>query len=248
MVILTIYQNAPIKHPIFKAMNFLSHFYFERQNSNDYMVLGVVLPDLIKNANKDWNLNPQKNEYLFRDVPEYAALLSGWKRHLEVDRIFHSSVFFKEQTTLLKQLILPVLHTGPVKPFFLAHIGLELILDHLLLTQQKVDAAHFYHQLAGAHTESLTGFLKYAGLPDQERFNNFLGKFISSEYLFSYEKIEHITYALNRICMRLWHNPFTDEQLNILTQKLGEFKQQLDKQNYLSIFNQIEEELSQQSF
>ncbi|HEY0176723.1 MAG TPA: hypothetical protein VGC08_10115 [Pedobacter sp.] len=67
-------------------MNFLSHFYFERQNPDDYIVMGVLLPDLIKNADKDWNLNPQKNEYLYRDVPEYVAILEGWKRHLEVDR------------------------------------------------------------------------------------------------------------------------------------------------------------------
>ncbi|QNK62971.1 hypothetical protein H7F33_00135 [Pedobacter sp. PAMC26386] len=229
-------------------MNFLSHFYFERKNSNDYVVMGVVLPDLIKNADKDWNLNPQKDEYLFRDVPDYAALLSGWKRHLEVDRLFHSSVFFKEQTANLKQLILPALQTGPVKPFFLAHIGLELILDHLLLTQSLVDTAHFYRQLTAAHTESLTGFLKYAGLPDQGRFDHFLGKFISSEYLFSYEKIENITYALNRICMRLWLNPFTEEQLQILTKKLEEFKQQLDQQGFLTIFDYIDEELDKQIF
>ncbi|KIO76277.1 hypothetical protein TH53_15935 [Pedobacter lusitanus] len=229
-------------------MNFLSHFYFERQNSSDYMVMGVVLPDLIKNADKDWNLNPQKDEYLFRDVPEYAALLSGWKRHLEVDRIFHSSLFFKEQTALLKQLILPALQTGPVKPFFLAHIGLELILDHLLLTQGIVDTAHFYQQLNNAHTPSLAGFLKYAGLPDQKRFDHFLDNFISSEYLFSYEQIENITYALNRICMRLWNNPFQEEQLQTLTLKLGEFKQQLDKQGFMTIFNQINEELDKQNF
>lgn len=229
-------------------MNFLSHFYFERQNSNDYMVMGVVLPDLIKNADKDWNLNPQKDEYLFRDVPDYASLLSGWKRHLEVDRLFHSSAFFKEQTAILKQLILPALQTGPVKPFFLAHIGLELILDHLLLTQKKVDTALFYQQLAGAHTESLTGFLKYAGLTDQPRFAHFLDNFISNEYLFSYEKIENITYALNRICMRLWLNPFAEKQLEILTLKLEEFKQQLNKQGFLTIFDQIEQELAGQSF
>jgi hypothetical protein len=69
-------------------MNFLSHFYFERKNTDDYIVMGVVLPDLIKNADKNWNLNPQKDEYLFTDVPGYNSLLTGWKRHLEVDRLF----------------------------------------------------------------------------------------------------------------------------------------------------------------
>jgi acyl carrier protein phosphodiesterase len=224
-------------------MNFLSHFYFERENINDYVVMGVVLPDLIKNADKSWNLNPQKDEYLYRDVPEYNALLRGWKRHLEVDRLFHSSEFFKTQTAILKQMILPAVQTGPVKAFFLAHIGLELILDHLLLTQNIVDTDNFYRQLRAAHSEPLNGFLRLARLPDKHRFNKFMDDFISSRYLFSYDKIGNITYSLNRICMRLWSSPFTEAQLDILTLKLEEFKHQLEN-NFLAIFEEVGNELN----
>ena len=228
-------------------MNFLSHFYFEWQNKNDYIVMGVVLPDLIKNADKNWNLNPQKDVYLYRDVPAYAAILEGWKRHLEVDRLFHSSLFFKEQTAILKQLILPAVGTGPVKAFFLAHIGLELMLDHLLLTRGIVDAAHFYTQLEQANTAELAGFLKFAGLKDQPRFDRFLSEFISSRYLFSYEKMENITYSLNRICMRLWPNPFTTAQLGVLTLKLEEFKAQL-QEIFLPVFEEIAAELHKNKY
>src|SRR5215217_6990877 len=35
----------PTKIATFKAMNFLSHFYFEKGNHDDNMVMGVVLPD-----------------------------------------------------------------------------------------------------------------------------------------------------------------------------------------------------------
>ncbi|MCX2479233.1 ACP phosphodiesterase [Pedobacter sp. MC2016-15] len=223
-------------------MNFLSHFYFERENTNDYMVIGVVLPDLIKNADKNWNLNPQKDEYLFRDVPEYNALLTGWKRHLEVDRVFHSSEYFKEQTAILKQMILPAVETGPVKAFFLAHIGLELILDHLLLTQQIVNADDFYVQLQASRTDELTGFLRLAGLPGQQKFSSFLDDFIESRYLFSYADMENITYSLNRICMRLWPNPFQKEQLDMLTIQLEKFKLQLQN-NFLTIFHEVGTEL-----
>lgn len=205
--------------------------------------MGMVLPDLIKNANKDWNFNPQKDEYLFRDVPHYHALLTGWKRHLELDKLFHSSDFFKVQTAILKQLILPALQTGPVKPFFLAHIGLELVLDHLLLTKSVIDTAKFYAQLEGANTASLAGFLRLAGLPDQTRFNKFMDGFISSRYLFSYEKMENITYALNRICMRLWKDPFTEEQLTLLTIKLEEFKQLLEN-DFLIIFDELNQKIN----
>lgn len=226
-------------------MNFLSHFYFERQHANDYLVMGVVLPDFVKNTHKEWNLYPQKQEELFLGDPDLAMLLRGWKRHLEVDRLFHSSLFFKEQTALLKQLILPVLDSGPVKPFFLAHIGLELLLDHLLLNRGQVNVSTFYDQLDRAKSPALDRFLSLSDIPDLALFDKFLTNFIAGRYLFSYQKIENITYALNRICMRIWENPFTEEQLNQLTGKLEAFSEQLEH-HYLSIFDQIEEELKKQ--
>ena len=220
-------------------MNFLSHYYFERENPNENVVMGMVLPDFVKNAHKDWNLHPQKNETLFNTNPAQQALLTGWKRHLETDRLFHNSAFFTTQTALLKQAILPAVATGPVKPFFLAHIALELLLDHLLVSQGKINIDQFYQQLQQANTPALSSFLEKAQLPDIAHFSKFLDSFISSRYLLSYQKIENITYALNRICMRLWDRPFTESQLHTLTEKLESFKEGLAL-NYLHIFTEIE--------
>ena len=125
-------------------MNFLSHYYFERQNQDSNMVLGTVLPDLVKNAHKDWNLYPQKNEALFIEDNQQNSLLRGWKRHLEVDLIFHSSDFFIAEMAKLKQLLLPILNDSPVRPSFLAHIGVELVLDHLLVVNGKININSFY--------------------------------------------------------------------------------------------------------
>ena len=211
------------------------------------MVLGVVLPDLVKNANKEWNLNPQKSPELFASSAAQRSILRGWEKHLEADRIFHSSDFFKVQTAALKQHILPVLTTGPVKPFFLAHIGLELILDHLLSITTLVNIDTFYQQLTAANTAELHSFLTAAGIPDLDRFKHFLSEFIKSRYLLSYQKPENIIYALNRICMRLWANPLTEVQLTDLTLALINFKDQLSY-SYLNIFSSMENQLSMDTF
>jgi len=224
-------------------MNFLSHYYLEKATDNPYLIMGVVLPDLIKNAHKDWNLYPQKEEPLFEGHPDQIALLNGWKRHLEVDRLFHSSPFFSNQTSVLKQMILPLLQSGPVKPFFLAHIGLELLMDHLLVVNQLIDINSFYENLKKANSLSLSLFLDKAGLEDPVRFFKFLDSFISSRYLLSYQKIENITYALNRICMRIWADPFTEMQLQGLTEQLTLFSKTLE-QDYLTIFREIESGLT----
>jgi acyl carrier protein phosphodiesterase len=223
-------------------MNFLSHYYFEKNNKDAYMVIGVVLPDFVKNAHKDWNLHPQKEEVLFINNPNHSSILKGWIKHLEVDRLFHNSSFFIEQTAILKQIILPATQDGPVKPFFLAHIALELVLDHLLTTDGRINIPNFYSQLMESNTPILRSFLEKAALPDAAIFDKFINGFISSRYLLSYQKIENITYALNRICMRLWNNPFSEEQMVLLTSNLHLYIESI-KDKYMIIFNQIENKL-----
>lgn len=222
-------------------MNFLSHFYFETENTDPNMVLGVVLPDFIKNAQKDINLYPQKEAHLFESDTHQQSILKGWEKHIEVDRLFHSSDFFKTQTAQLKQILLPNLSGSPVKPFFLAHIGLELVLDHLLTIEGMVNINVFYDQLVHADKAALKVFLEKCGLTDSSVFFNFLNSFISSKYLFSYRKIENISYALNRICMRLWENPLNEIQMANMTSDLEEFTRMI-KPDYLSIFREIEAE------
>jgi len=228
-------------------MNFLSHFYFERTNTDDHMVMGVVLPDLVKNAHKDWNLNPHRQDELFSNNPRHQSILRGWRKHIEVDRLFHCSEFFKDQTGILKQMILPAVGSGPVKPFFLAHIALELVLDHLLITTGKINVNRFYDQLSKSNTGDLQSFLLLAGIADIQLFEKFLSGYISSKYLLSYQKSENITYALNRICMRLWPNPFTEQQLALLTQAIRDYIKTLDE-DFLLIFNEMEASPTMKAF
>ncbi|WP_406825716.1 hypothetical protein [Pedobacter sp. KACC 23697] len=223
-------------------MNFLSHYYFDRTNNDANVVMGTVLPDLVKNAAKESNLYPQKNEFLFKGNSDEENLLLGWKRHLAVDLLFHSSNFFLEKTTELKQLIKPIVENTPVRPSFLAHIGLELLLDHLLVEHNLIQVKDFYEKLSAVKKESLSDFLTHCNLKNPEIFFNFLEKFISSKYLLSYQKLENISYALNRICMRLWPETLDEKQLQQLTLALGIFKTVLEK-DFMDIFREIEEKL-----
>ena len=223
-------------------MNFLSHYYFDRFNNNANVVMGTVLPDLIKNASKDANLYPQKNEFLFKGNLDEESLLHGWKRHLEVDLLFHSSSFFFDKTAELKTLIKPVVEHTAIRPSFLAHIGLELLLDHLLVEHNLLNVNHFYEKLSAVNKQSLNDFLTHSNFKNNEIFFSFLAKFISSKYLLSYQKLENISYALNRICMRLWPESLSQSQMDELTTQLATFKISL-KTDFMDIFEEIEGKL-----
>jgi acyl carrier protein phosphodiesterase len=223
-------------------MNFLSHFYFERANQDENMVIGTVLPDFVKNAHKDWNFYPQKSPHLFSEEQALNSLLNGWKRHLEVDLLFHSSVFFSKETAKLKQLLLPILEGTEVRPSFLAHIGVELVLDHLLVVNSKINVNAFYDHLNKVDDGAIDIFLKKCGAENTEKFFQFLNNFKTSRYLLSYQKIENISYALQRICMRLWPRPFSETTMALLTTQIELYKLLLEK-NYLEIFDEIEGKL-----
>ncbi len=224
-------------------MNFLSHFYFERNNQDANEVIGTVLPDLVKNAHKNWNFYPQKSESLFTDDVQLNAILTGWKRHLQVDILFHSSDFFAYHTAQLKQILIPILVDSPVRPSFLAHIGVELLLDHLLVLNRKVAIDSFYDHLGKVEGEVLTTFLTKCGAKETDHFFKFFNGFKSSRYLLSYQKIENISYALQRICMRLWAHPFHEATVSLLTEKLVLYNEALQK-DYLSIFEEIEQQIN----
>ncbi len=223
-------------------MNFLSHFYFDRNTPNANIVLGTILPDLLKNANKSWNVHPEKHPELF-EKDGLDTFLEGWKRHLQVDLLFHSSDFFNTKTQQLKQLLIPILKDTPVRPSFLAHIGVELLLDHLLVEHQKVAINSFYDHLEAVENKDLTDFLHKSNIDDIQLFFKFFNSFKSSRYLLSYQKLENISYALQRICMRLWERPFTEKTTQQLTTVLEFYKNQLEV-DFMIIFEEIENRLT----
>lgn len=223
-------------------MNFLSHFYFERAADDPYLVLGAVLPDLICNANKSWKIYPTKKPELFQNDPAQQSILKGWERHLSIDKHFHSSPFFEKHTKQLKKLITPWMHGSDVRPSFLAHISLELLLDGLLISENMVEIENFYKKLEEAQKKEIDQFLRLNNINETELFFRFFDQFIKSRYLNSYRDSEQIMYALNRICIRLWPQGLLQKNHQNLTGVLIGYQAEL-KKDFRQIYREIAEQL-----
>jgi len=224
-------------------MNFLSHFYFDRDTTNCYHTLGTVLPDLLKNADKSIIIHPEK---LHHPDPQINDIIIGWRKHLQVDRYFHSSVFFTTRSSELRKLLTPAVKDSPVKPFFLGHIALELILDNLLLTTDKVSVDDFYNHLASCDLKIIKEFLNFSGLMETDKFFRFYEGFKKNRYLETYADTQQISYALKRICMRIWNDPFTVEHEGRMNAVLSVYRDGLFD-NFMSIFDEIDLKLKAES-
>ena len=223
-------------------MNFLSHFYFDRQSEDPHLILGTVLPDLIRNARNNWRIHPEKNAQSFIIPSHESSILKGWRRHLEVDRHFHNSEFFYDHTAQIKKTIVPTLKNSVVRPSFFAHIALELFLDSLLLTNSHIQTNIFYAHLRHSDRMAINRFLEVNQIDDTPYFFKFFDRFIESKYLDSYREIDHIVYALNRICMRLWENPLNENELLELTEILYHYREK-HLGDYMNIFEYIDKKM-----
>jgi len=221
-------------------MNFLSHYYFDRFTTNCYHTLGTVLPDLLKNADKTIVIHPEKLQHPDKNIND---IILGWRKHLEVDRFFHSSGFFTARSHALKNLLAPAISGSPVKPFFLGHIALEIMLDSLLITNKKISVDDFYSHLGSCKTEVIREFLNFSGLKETDKFFKFYEEFKRSRYLETYAENHQVAYAVKRVCMRVWKDPFTAEQEERMTALLTAYRSALEV-DFMSIFDYISELLS----
>lgn len=219
-------------------MNFLSHYYFERYSHDPELVLGSILPDLIKNADKDVNVLAHKYETKLGSNPKLNSIYRGWIRHTETDRIFHNAPFFYENTHELKLLLTPAVAATPIRPSFLSHISLELLLDRLLLENGMVDETDFYACLQAVDRDAVNRFLTLCEVPDTAFFFSFFDGFIRAGYVGSYREFDQITLALINVCRRLWPVDLTIDQQKQITASLADHTKKIAG-NFNQIFDEI---------
>lgn len=219
-----------------KKVNFLSHFYFSQAKDSPYYTLGSILPDLLRMHNSTWRvtLHIQSDT----DEPQLNELLKGWQLHLETDRLFHNSDFFQQHSHGLRQHLRTILSREPFRPFFLAHISLELLLDHLLIRSNRVDTTRFYAHLEQCEPEILDRFFYAAGIHDYAPFYTFYDNFCEIRYVNDYGKLSSLSYAINQIGKRVWKVPFNDQEQDALCRVLEDYLTQMP--DYMRIFNSLE--------
>jgi hypothetical protein len=221
-------------------MNYLSHYYFDRKNADPYYILGIALPDLVKNHNRRWNVHPSKFEKEYAENPHLQSIYQGWLQHLRVDHYFHESSFFTEKSHLIttRMRTIPFENTK-VKPFMIGHVGLEIMLDTLLIKNKNLDASIFYSHLGSCDMSHIIRFLEINEIENAAAFQHFYERFCEFQYLLSYQNNESIVYALNRIQFRLTQQYLSDKDVTLMNKEMAAIME-LVEQDYLFIFEEIE--------
>lgn len=176
-------------------MNFLAHYFFDRTD-NIYHNTGLVLPDLSRNFCKG-------HLQLKRDFDDhhFNALKTGSLKHMEMDRIFHNSVFFKDAVHEISQL-LDKEAQWPRK-WFLNHVLSEIMLDRAIMDEHPHICPAFYSDLSLTDPQVIESFLMHNGVENHHLFGERFLKFQEYQFIFNYQHNEKLIIALSRLYLRV---------------------------------------------
>lgn len=197
-------------------MNYFSHYYFDHIKGNHYYNAGLVLPDFARSAAGAKNINIQlKFDKL--NQPDFYNLNKGSKTHYSSDGFFHNCSFFKDSNQLFEDLFIE--HEFPrqgQRLWFISHILFELVLDRVLIRNNRDILDDFYTSLKRVDLQIVIDFLAESGKDGTDKFTKFWEGFLKAQYLQYYLVDDKLVYSLNRVLQKVRQPELTTEQATIL--------------------------------
>ena len=195
-------------------MNYLSHYYFDKDENNKYFNIGLILPDLARSHIAKLRINPYKN--ITFTTKEISSMNDGCNKHFASDRKFHNWMTFVELTNKATDMIRESGDKDINRDYFITHIMVEILLDKILLDKNPTFADDFYAMINSVEMDWILKFMRYAGLQDDELWKGQHRRFMKAAFLKSYTSIENVIAAVEGVCANLGTIELNDEQRNLL--------------------------------
>lgn len=188
-------------------MNYFAHG--RAQLSEPYRLAGTALPDWLSVVDRRARLRPARLAALARDGdPELAALVAGALRHFHDDAWFHATTAFAEVSAALTVLARDALRGDPsLRPWFLGHVLLELLLDAKLIAAEPARLTAYYRAVEAVDAERLAGLVaRLVGRP-VDRLAWLVEQFCAERFLLDYLDDEKLLFRLGQVLRRVRLGP-----------------------------------------
>ena len=216
-------------------MNFLSHYFLLPEQSHGDIIVGNLLPDLMRGFSKIYRQNIKS-----RKAIQHLDHVKGMHFHMHTDKLFHKHPFFESYCDLLKKEI--TRHKLPSqRSYIVSHVMLELLIDQYLVEHYEEMANEFYLKLEYALRNSMEQKIKMTlNQQNTSRIISIFRSFTENRYAFSLVEWNGVQNALYHIVGRRIGIHFNDSNWNKM---IEDGRIQMDKE--LPIFlKELKEELN----
>jgi hypothetical protein len=183
-------------------MNYFAH---GRQFIDEpYLLAGTAVPDWLNVVDRRVRARSKGALLLIHDDARTAAIARGVIQHHADDDWFHRTPAFAELSWQFTAVLRDMLgRDDGMRPSFLGHILVELLLDSVLIEADPPLLARYYaalEQVDGAIVETVVG--QIAGRP-AARLGEFIGLFRQHQFLYDYADDEKLLHRLNQVMKRV---------------------------------------------
>jgi hypothetical protein len=184
-------------------MNYFAH---GRAYLDDpYFLAGTALPDWLSVACRRVRVRSATARRFASDQDKFvSALARGVVQHHHDDEWFHRTRAFAElswQFTAEVRDRLP--RDDGLRPSFLGHILVELLLDGVLAEDAPHDLGTYYAALATVDASAVRGAVHKITGTDVPELEGFIPQFLATRFLYDYAEDGKLLFRLNQVMRRV---------------------------------------------
>ena len=200
----------------YASMNYFAHAlnHLERP----YFTAGTAIPDWLSAADRKVRLRPRLLEpWLNSDDRIQVQVAAGALQHLQDDDWFHATRGFVEVTSELTRLFRERL--GSDEKFhcgFLGHVGMELILDGVLLAHYPTRFEDYWRILDAIDPSRIERAVNRMARTPTDRLAWFIEIYRREQFLRSYENDQSLLLRLNQVLVRVKLSPVPSEASEVI--------------------------------
>lgn len=225
-------------------MNFISHFYLEHTCKDiPYVIAGLAIPDL---WHTQLNLYAPKHEA--NETLELHQFKVGLQKHFLADKVFHNSDYFISMSEWANQEIRKANTSAQLKrKFFLVHVGIELVLDRVLIRYYPNLVEEFYACFEKINPEQVQSYMEHIYYYNFEGLAERIAQFTIQKRIYEYSNDEKLLGLLDWMMQKITHNnPFSLLDKEKVYQFMLVMEQKI-QENYVFLFQEMQVKMKQYS-
>jgi len=188
-------------------MNYLAHAWraIHFGSGDPYELAGVAVPDWLGVAARRTKCRSRDAApHADAEDPRLAALARGVLRHHADDAWFHDSPAFGVLSLAFAKRVREALgESSSLRPWFLGHVLVELLLDAELAAREPRLLDDYYERIARVDPEWVAGRVGRMSRRDVGRLAHFIGRYAEVQFLRDYADDERLAHRLNQVMQRV---------------------------------------------
>ncbi len=199
-------------------MNYFAHG--RRFIDKPYVLAGTATPDWLNVVDRRMRARQAKAESFVDDVDaKIAAVAKGVVQHHNDDRWFHQTRAFAELSLAFTVQIRDLCGADPgMRPSFLGHIMVELLLDSHLIEEAPAELDRYYAGLRGLDRAIVADAINRLATKQSDRLEMLIERFCAERFLYDYLQDETLLKRLNQVMRRVGLDSVPPEMVDWLPQ------------------------------